>query len=749
MTSIEHAPHTEDHGQRGASGGGGVSRRTFLGFLVAAPTLTAGAVILDGTDAEAGLLDPIGDLLPDIGLPDLADVVDLGDLLILAEFPYRYNLVLEVTADNRVRLELPRLEKGQGIAHTIGVILADEIDARLDDTDIVLSDARLDRPFTVTGSSHNVRAFWEPVRTLAAQLRARLVAAAAQQWGLDPFTLTTADTHVVAPDGRTASYGSLSAAASQTIVISTDAAPKDPSEYRLIGTPTGRSDARDIVTGRAEYALDLDIPDAAPTIVSRPPDVGGTVASFDASAALAMPGVLAVAEIPTGVAVVARTYHEAFEAKDALVIEWNAGPLEGVSDADIRQTLRNAPHVPLTPGGWLTNTVDAQFEYLYMAHAPMEVMSAVADVGSGSAEVWYAAQTPVVALQAVAAAIGMNQLDVTLHVPRAGGSFGRRLFFEPAVEAAQISQAVGQPVKLMWTRNDDMRHGRFRPMSINRVRARMAGRNVLSFDHRMSAAETDFRHGFGEMLTAAATNVAAAGIGQTIFHSTVSVPYDFGVATQLLTEVPLPLPTCSWRSIYSGHVTTSNEIMVDRMARAVRRDPVRFRREKLSEEGAIAVLDKAAAEADWGKSMAPGTAQGVACHVEYRSSVAYVVEIDTNGEEPRVTKVTVAVDVGRAINPKGLEAQLQGVVGDAITAMLRQGSHLDDGRIREGSYGDFLWARMKHTPFEIDVHVMPPTGDPGGAGELGFPAAAAAIVNAYSRATGTFPTRFPIGEENA
>ncbi len=745
MTTIENSPASEAGEVTAASG---VSRRKFLGFMVAAPTLTAGAVMLDGAAAKAGLLDPIGDLLPDIGLPETADVIDLGDLLILAEFPYRYNLVLEVTADNRVRLELPRLEKGQGIAHTIGVILADELDARLDDTDVVLSDARLDRPFTVTGSSHNVRAFWEPIRTLAAQLRARLIAAAAQQWDLDPFTLTTQDTMVIAPDGRTASYGSLTAAASQIVVISTDATPKDPSEYRLIGTPTGRSDARDIVTGKARYALDLDVPNASPTIVSRSPDIGGTVASFDGTAALAMPGVIAIAEIPSGIAIVARTYHEAFQAKDALVIDWNDGPLAGASDADLRQTIRNAPRVPVTPGGLFTRVVDAEFEYNYMAHAPLEVMSAVADVQPGSAEVWFASQTPVVALQSVAAAIGMAQTDVTLHVPRAGGSFGRRLFFEPAVEAAQISQAVGQPVKLMWTRNDDMRHGRFRPMSINRVRARMAGRNVLSFDHRMNAAETDFRHGFGEMLTAAASDLGAVAIGQSIFHTTVAVPYEFGVTTQLLSEVELPVPTCSWRSIYSGHVVTSNEIMIDRMARAVGRDPVRFRREKLDDEGAVAVLDKAATEAAWGKPMAPGTAQGVACHVEYRSSVAYVVEIDTNGPEPRITKVTVAVDVGRAINPKGLEAQLQGVVSDAITAMLRQSSHIDDGRVREGSYGDFLWARMNHTPFEIDVHVMPPTGDPGGAGELGFPAAAAAIINAYSRATGIEPNRFPISEDN-
>jgi isoquinoline 1-oxidoreductase beta subunit len=705
------------------------------------------------SDAHAGLLDPItdpvadtlGDLIPDLGLPEAADIVDLGDLLILSDAPFRYNMRIEVTPDNRVYFELPRLEKGQGISTAAASILADEIGARLADVDVELSDARLDRPFTVTGSSSNVRALWEPIRTVAAGLRARLVTAAANQWGADPFSLVARDTMVVHPDGRTLTFGELTNAASQIIQITTNAALRDPSDYTIIGRPQGRIDARDIVTGQAEYALDLQVPDADPTVIARAPDIGGTVASFDATAALAMPGVIAVAQVSSGVAVVARTYHEAFQGRDALAITWNPGPLATTSDEDIRNTLRSADVELVPSGGLFTKTIDATFEFPYVAHAPMEVMSAVADVRSDSAEIWYGSQTPVIALQAVALAIGLPQSSVTLHVPRSGGAFGRRLFYEPAVEAAEISKAVGQPVKLMWTRNDDTRHGRFRPMSINRVRARMVGRNVITFDHRMTAAELDLGHGFGEILTAAAGQTLPAGFSQTAFHTTVSVPYDFGVVTQLLTEVPIPVPTSSWRSIYSGTVITSNEIVVDRMARRLRKDPVAFRRDKLSDERPIAVLDRAAEMADWGRSMPSGVALGVAIHVEYRSTCAYVVELDTNPEIPRVTNVWVAVDVGRAINPKGLEAQMQGVVSDAITTVLRVGNRLDDGRIREGSYGDFLWARMDHTPFDVQVDVMPPTtGEPGGAGELGYPTCAAAIVNAYTQATGQEPNRFPI-----
>lgn len=729
-----------------------VSRRGFLGVMLAAPTLTlaakmprAGAGPLgDGLFGE-GLLDP-EDLL-DIGLPDPSDIIDLGDLLILAEAPYRYDLVLEVTTDNRVRFELPRLEKGQGIATAVAMILADEIGARLADTDVDLSDARLDRPFTITGSSHNVRAFWDPVRVLAASARARLITVAASRLGVSADQLVAQDTAVVAPDGRSVSFGELSEAASGVQVPAVDPSPKAPEDYQIIGTGQGRVDAHDIVTGQASYALDLPVPDALPTVVARPPDIGGTVASYDATAAQGMPGVAAIAQIPTGIAVVARTYHEAFQARDALEVSWNRGPAAGMSSDTVSDTLHNLPYVPLTPGALLTTVVDATFEFPYMGHAPLEVQTAVADVRAESAEIWFASQSPVVALQAVAAAVGLPQSKVTLHVPRAGGAFGRRLFFEAPIEAAQISQAVGRPVKLMWTRNDDTRHGRFRPASLHRVRAQVAAGSVLSYDHRMSAAETDFRHGFGELLTATGSDLAPGAISQTVFQTTVSVPYDFGVATQLLSEVQLPVPTGSWRSIFSGGVATSNEIMVDRIAATLRRDPVAFRRAKLSDDRSKAVLDTVTREGGWGRSLPAGVAQGVAVHVEYRSAVAYLVELDTRGAEPRVTKVTVAVDVGRAINPTGLEAQLQGVTCDAITTMLRAGNHLDDGRIREGSYGDFLWARMNHSPFSIDVHIMEPTGDPGGAGELGYPAAAAAIVNAYTRATGELPTRFPLNKE--
>jgi isoquinoline 1-oxidoreductase beta subunit len=297
----------------------------------------------------------------------------------------------------------------------------------------------------------------------------------------------------------------------------------------------------------------------------------------------------------------------------------------------------------------------------------------------------------------------------------------------------------------MWTRNDDMRHGRMRPASHHKVRATYLLGKVLTYEHRHATLPVDFSHGLGEALSAAGFSVLSAGATQSVFALTQNVPYNFGAATQTLTDVPLAFPTGSWRSIYSGQTSVVNEIMVDEIARAINTDPVAFRRKNLTSARTLAVLNQVASLGQWGRSMPAGTAQGVAIHEEYKSVVAYLVEIDCrNPAAPRVTKGVCAVDVGRAVNPRGLEAQVQGVLTDGLSMTLHAGLHIDNGAVREGSYSDYHFARMSQSPLDIDVTVMAPTGDPGGAGELGFPAAAAAVANAYARATGSTPFSFPI-----
>lgn len=719
---------------RPAAGRHTITRRRMLAYLVAAPTLTVAIRAVDGL-LDAAPAD--ASLTP-------ADVVDLSDALTLAALPTAYLLKIEITEDDRVVVHVPRAEVGQGITTAMGIVAAEELDARLSAVDVVLDDARPELLWNqLTGGSNSVHSLYTPMRTVAAAARARLVTAAGQRWGVDPSTLTTRDSTVVAPDGRTATFGSLSTAAAQVTVPAVPGTPKPESQFRLIGQPTTRLDAHDIATGRAKYALDLDVP-GTPTVVARAPTIGGAVVSVDDSAARAMPGVVGIARIPTGVAVAAQTFAQAQAARDALRITWDPGPNAGLSDANIRSQLEGAI-LPLVAPPLGVLSVDRSFDFAFAPHAPLEVLTCVADVRSNRAEIWVGTKSPIVASQEVAAAVGLPASAVTLHVIRGGGSFGHRLFFEPAIEAAQVSKALGRPIRLMWTRNDDMRHGRMRPASHHRVRATHLLGNVLTYEHRHATLPVDFSHGLGEALSAAGMKTLSAGTTQTVFQLSQTMPYDFGTTTQLLSEVPIGFPTGSWRSIYSGQTAVVNEIMVDEIARAQRVDPVTFRRQKLGDARLRAVLDRVAADGRWGRAMPAGTAQGVALHEEYKSVVAFLVEIDCrDAAHPRVTKGVCAVDVGRAVNPRGLEAQMQGVLVDGLSITLTAGLHIDHGAVREGSYSDYLFARMADSPPQVSVTVLPPTGEPGGAGELGFPAAAAAVANAYARATGTTPFHFPI-----
>ncbi|HWL89011.1 MAG TPA: molybdopterin cofactor-binding domain-containing protein, partial [Polyangiaceae bacterium] len=626
-------------------------RRRFLTYLIAAPILTVAC----GTAGDGPLLDAPkpGAAAARLGVPD---VVDLGDALILAAALTALNLSVEITTDNRVVVQVPRAEVGQGITTTCAMIIAEELDARLSDVDVALSDAEPELLFNqLTGSSNSVRSLYLPMRAVAAAARARLVTAAAQRFNVPADTLITRDTQVIARDGRTATYGSLSAAAAGVLLPVVSTAPKDPSTFKVIGTPTTRIDAHDIVTGTAKYAMDLHVPGAMPTVLARPPTINGTVASFNASAARAMPGVIAVTQIPTGIAVTAETFDQAFKARDAIHVTWNDGPVAALSDADITAKLSAATPSPAPPP-LLSQHFDAEFDFAFVSHAPMEVLGAVADVRADKAEIWCASKSPIVAMQTVAAAIGLPQNAVTLHVIRGGGSFGRRLFFDAAPEAAQVSKAIGRPVKLMWSRNDDMRHGRMRPASHHKIRVSHLLGAVTSYQHNIGAVQTDFTHGLGEALTAIGFELLGGLPNQLIFLLTEKVPYNFGAATQVLSEVPLGMHTGSWRSVYSGFVATANEIMVDEIARVFGKDPVAFRLATLGDARGKAVLQKVANAGNWGRAMPAGMAQGVALHEEYRSCVACLVEIDTTNAQtgPRVTKAVLAADVGRAINPRGL-----------------------------------------------------------------------------------------------
>jgi isoquinoline 1-oxidoreductase beta subunit len=347
-----------------------------------------------------------------------------------------------------------------------------------------------------------------------------------------------------------------------------------------------------------------------------------------------------------------------------------------------------------------------------------------------------------------------------------GGSFGHKLFGDHAIEAATISQAMGVPVKLMWHRADEPRQGRAHPMVTSRIRATILAGQVLSFEQRNTSVVTDFSHGLGEILTSMVDELPGGlgglGFSESIWTLTQELPYDFGVVTQLLNETDDRFNTGSMRNIYSPDTRVANELVIDVLANKMGLDPLEFRLKFLRSKRVRAALEKVAEEGNWGRTMPDGTAQGIAIHKEYKGATACLVEIDCRPETvnrtvrggdasvtgPRVTKGVFAVDAGLVVNPRGLEAQMQGGFMDGLALTLTSSMHLRDGAFLEASWDNYFYTRQWNVPPEFEVHVLPSDqGLPGGAGEAGVAASAAAVACAYARATGTLPRRFPINHD--
>lgn len=736
-----------------------VSRRSLIAYAVSAPvmTLAAGFGVNLATPSTAHALP-----LP-LTPPDTTDYYDIGDSLVQTALPTMPLVKLSVGTDGRITLDLPRLESGQGIATAVGMMVAEEFDVPLSMVDVTSADARPELVFNqITGGSAAVRCFHAGLPLVAATARARLLAAAALQWGVSASSLTVSAGVVRSPDGRTATYGSLTVAAS-TLPLPTDVRPKPVSQYRVIGQPAGRLDALEAVTGRKRFTMDQVVPGAMPTMLRMPTQIRGTVVRVNNSAAVsAMPGVIAVVVIPSGgsivpnppgVAVMAETFGQAWTACNALDVTWGDGPLKGQSNETLFATLRNALlPMAIPPLGALT--VGGDFSFAPATHAPLEVECAIADVRADRAEIWAGLQNPIITQQSIAADLGLPVTRVKVHVVPSGGSFGRRLFWDPVQVAAQVSKATGRPCKLMYHRANDMRHTRLRPPQVHRARATLLLGQVIAYEQRIAAVRLDARHGYGEMLTAAA-GTAPAGVQQSIgnlayeqvfFKTMVTTPYNFGLTTKLLNPVAIDMNTVSYRSVHIQPARSVEEIMVDEVARALRRDPVAFRLEHLRLERAKAVLRAVASAGQWGKTMPAGFAQGIAVHQETRSFTACLVEVDARRlDDVRVTRATIAIDVGLPINPSGIRAQIEGGLAESISLVLTSGLHVQAGLPLEGSYSQYHFGRIKHYPKDVNIIVMPANGEPiGGLGEVGLSAASGAIANAWARATGRKPRNFPL-----
>lgn len=738
----------------------GPGRRGFLTWAIAAPTLMVGTSLI----ASAAKPEPAAAV--GLSIPEPADLFDLGDLQDLGALPTANLITISVDTNGIAHFAIPRTEVGQGITTSTSMIISEELDIPIKDIEVTLADARPELLLNqLTGGSNTTTSTFHAIRRASALARARLVAAAAKQWGVSASSLTTKDGFVIGK-GRSASYGSLAAAAAASKTAVATPKLKPVKDFTVLGKPHNRVDALAAVTGKKQFTLDLDVPGALPTMIARPPTLNGKPDTLKNLAEVkAMPGVTDVAVISTGVAVRAKTFGQCIDAIRKVDASWKKGTEEGKSDADVFRQLKGAelplavPKVPL-----LAKTVEGSFKFNFRSNSPLETGSAIASYTKDGIEVWSCLKVPIVTQEDLATKYGVPLNRVKVHVTQGGGSFGRHLFDDAAKEAVEASKAFGKPVKLMWSRTDDFRQGRVHPACTSRVRATWLAGSVLTYEQRHTSVSTDFSHGLGEVLTALAARIPGGGnysFAQSVFLLTQTVSYKYGLTTQLLNEVNEGFNTGSMRNIYSPDARTAQELITDELAKLEKKDPYQFRRAYIKHARGRAVLDKVAQVGNWGRTMPAGTAQGIAVHNEYKGWCACLVEIDTRTSQtgrdieeaytgPRVTKVVFAVDVGLPLNPTGLEAQMQGGIMDGIAQTLTSSLHLKDGYFLEGSWDNYYYTRQWNVPPEIEVIIMPATGDkPGGAGEFGVAAAMAATACAYGRAVGKMPTEFPINHADA
>lgn len=761
----------------GEAGPAGVSRRRFLGYLIAAPTLVAAAplgVELFRSPAGATTLPglPLGTGGPVPSAPQPSDIVDLTDILYASVQPTANLIKVVINKDGSASFALPRVESGQGITTSTAMIIAEELDLPVSKVNVTLADARPELLFNqFTAGSSSTTDTYTAIRVAAALARQQLLQAGAIELGDDVNLLRTMGGTILGATGAL-SYGDLAQKAAVATTTPVSVSLKPASQFKVIGTPQRRVDALAAVTGQKRYTMDLQVPAALPTMICRPPTIGGTVRSVNNAAQVkSLSGVTHVVPLSHGVAVRASTFGQCIDAIRELDVTWGPGPVDDQSDSTVVAKLKAAqlPFVlPALPGADL---VENQFTFWWKSNSALEPQTAIADVRGGKATIWSACQTPILAQEKVAEQLGLPVSAVTVHVTFAGGAFGRRMFTDVVLEAAEISQKIGEPVKLMWSRTDEFRWGRVHPVCISGVRATVSGDSVLSFEQRQTSVATDYTQGFGEVLSAMAATFPEQNLleySETIFNTTAQVPYNFGVVDQTLLEIEQydTFHSSSVRNLYNPDVVTAVELTVDQLAAKVGNDPYQFRKRFLKDPRAKAVLDNVAEAGGWGASLPAGVAQGIAIHGEYKGWTACLAEIDTRlmtvnrmvqgqgGQDghavtgPRVTKLTFVVDVGLALNPLGLQAQMLGGSMDGIGEALTTSLHLDHGNYLEGSWDQYFYTRQWNTPPEVNIIVMPPTtGTPGGAGEFGVAAAKAAVACAYARATGSNPTSFPINHD--
>jgi isoquinoline 1-oxidoreductase subunit beta len=711
----------------GSSAESGVSRRTFLKASAAA----GGGLLVSVTTPKA-----------------------IGDAEAAGVDAFAPDAFIRIDRSGQVTLIIPQVEMGQGTYTSMPMLIAEELEVALQQVRIEHAppDDRLFGNrllgFQATGGSTSVRAFWEPLRMAGATARRMLVTAAAASWHADASSCRAENGEVIhVPTGRRLAYGALVDKAA-TLPTPDKVPLKDPKDFKLIGTSAKRLDAPDKVNGKAEFGIDVKVPGMKIAAVAACPVIGGKLAHVDDSKAKAVRGVSRVIRLEDAVAVIADHMWAAKKGLAALDIIWDEGENAHISTADIVKQLEDAANRPAVVAkqegdvgkamAGAVKTIEATYQLPLLAHATMEPMNCTAHVRNDGCDIWVGTQVVTRARAAAAAVTGLPLEKVQIHNHLLGGGFGRRLDVDSIIQAVQIARQVDFPVKVIWSREEDIQHDVYRPYYYDRLAAGLDEKGLpIAWSHRVVGSSIEARWAPQAFVNGLDSDAVEGAAGPYAFPN-VLVDY-------VRQEPPSGLTTGWWRGVGMTHNAFMVEGFIDELAAATRNDPVAYRRALLETNSRMrAVLDLAAEKAGWHKALPAGAGRGVSVMFGFGTYIAQVAEVTVAKDgQVRVQRVVCAVDCGRTVNPDTIKAQIEGGVIFGITAALYGEITLEKGRVVQSNFDTYQMLHIDEAP-TIEVHVIDSDAESGGIGEPGTSAIAPAVVNAIFAATGKRLRRLPI-----